>query len=52
MSLLRTIVGWLPKGFIRYVGALQFRYPVLAPLLRKVGAQLAAGEGCDSVRCR
>ena len=45
MPLLRTLVGKLPKRFVSFVGTLQFRYPVLAPLMRKAAAQIAAGEG-------
>ncbi|HEX4794665.1 MAG TPA: FkbM family methyltransferase [Humisphaera sp.] len=44
MSLIRTIVRRLPPGWVRAAGQLQFRYPILAPLIRRAGAGFSRGE--------
>ena len=44
-KVLRKAAGMLPTGLVRYVGHLYFRVPLLAPVIRRVGATLAEGEG-------
>ncbi|HEY2584246.1 MAG TPA: FkbM family methyltransferase [Tepidisphaeraceae bacterium] len=44
MSMIKSIARMAPPGFVRWVGRLQFRFPVLAPLINRVGAQASAGE--------
>jgi FkbM family methyltransferase len=43
--MLRSCVALLPPGVIRFFGRLQFRLPVVGPLIGLVGRRLVAGEG-------
>jgi len=35
----------MPPGLVRFVGQLQFKAPFLRPLIRRLGEQIASGEG-------
>jgi FkbM family methyltransferase len=47
-KLLVRVVQCLPSKMINWIGAAQFRYPLLAPLIRKVGGAIRDTEGVIS----
>lgn len=44
MNAIKTLARLAPRSLVRWLGRLQFKYPAVAPLLNRLGAQATQGE--------
>ena len=43
--MIRTFVKFLPTSIIKFFGALQYKIPVVGPLIGKISKKFVAGQG-------
>lgn len=44
MSAIKALARLAPPSFVRWLGRVQFKYPVLAPMINRLGARATQGE--------